>query len=144
MNWIAHQTWFAGESLSLRCIPLGLREAIQGGAKALIEWGLQAEWNHSVFVDRALVSWLQDGKWPKMEPLPQFLLSQRLLTASGQMELLYALGHEEVDRENAVVLLCMKHWNLLRYVSWLTFAGRQMSGPVHDPFDSITPPSWAQ
>lgn len=144
MNWTAHQNWFAEQSLALRCIPPGLKEAMQGGAKALIEWGLQAEWEHSVFVDHALVSWLKDGQWPKMEPLRQFLLSQRLMTASCQMELLAAADAPEVDRENALVLLCLKDWHLLRYVSWLTFAGRQMSGPVHDPFDSITPPSWAQ
>jgi hypothetical protein len=141
MNWEQLQPWFAEESLALHCKPYALAEALRIGPKAVIEWGLQTEWQYEEQTALAVLHRAENGHWPEMVLEVQFLVAHRLMAAGCQVELLGALRAPSADRETALMLLCVRNWNLLRYVSWLVFAGRQASGPVYDPFD---PPAWAQ
>lgn len=142
MNWCELEPWFAEESLRLHCLAPGLAEAVRAGPRPLIEWGLQMEWDFEEALAQSCLVRAETGEWPaEMPEAVRFLLSHRLMAAGCHVELLSALGCPlPGSRETALMLLCVKHWNLLRYVSWLVFAGRQSSGPVHDPFD---PPAWA-
>lgn len=132
------------ESMQLQCVPPGLLAVVPKGAKAVIEWALQLEWDHHKRMGEILSYRVNYQRW-KDEELSvelRFLLSHRLRTVAAQGEILDMMKTPvPASMENLLLELGLKRWDVMRYGSWLLFAGRVLSGPVKDPFD---PPSWSQ